>query len=100
MKKWFKFKEECPLCRYKYNNLDEFTTIQLIPLLKNLYQQYNVGSTIDVINNFIINIEDDVQNLTDLSDEINSENNVYNNFNRHLLNIKSICNSIKSVMEN
>ena len=94
LEEWFKTKEECPLCRHKYDN------IELIPLLKNLYQRYNIGNTINIINNFIINIEDDVQNLTDLSDEINSENNVYNNFNRQLLNVKSIINSIKNVMEN
>ena len=94
LKEWFKTKEECPLCRHKYNS------IELISLLKNLYQRYNIGSTIDIINNFIIHIEDDVQNLNDLSDEINSENNVYNNFNRQLLNVKSIINSIKNVMEN
>lgn len=99
--KWYKIKKECPLCRKKQGifsddeiNFLSDTLTNIAPMIRPLYQTYNIDSTMQNVTNVISIFENNINNMRDFQQENNHLDELDEIFN----STRTMINSIRNMM--
>lgn len=99
--KWYKIKKECPLCRKKHGifsddeiNFLSDTLTNIAPMIRPLYQTYNIDSTMQNVTDVISIFENNINNMRDFQQENNHLDELDEIFN----STRTMINSIRNMM--
>jgi hypothetical protein len=99
--KWYKIKKECPLCREKQGvftddeiNFLSNTLTNIAPIIRPLYQTYNVDSTMQNVTDVISVFSNNISNMRDFQRENNS-----NTHDQDLADLDEVFNSTRSMID-
>jgi len=99
--KWYKIKKECPLCRKKHGifsddeiNFLSDTLINIAPIIRPLYQTYNVDSTMQNVTDVISLFSNNISNMRNFQRENNNTSH-----DQELDDLDEVFNSTRSMID-